>query len=603
MIPLIIVASIIVLLFLIFIFPGFFVIGARDVGLMIRKNFGPRLPEGHIIACNGEVGIQAQVLRPGFYWRFPILWSVKRDKIIVVNPGEIGLIVSVDGTSIPQGRLLGDEVDCDQFQDARKFLSNGGVRGPQIGFLRPGSYRVNTYAFDVKVQKATEIKENELGIITALDGIPLPTGYIIAPRPVKDGKEITDPGFFQNGQEFIKSAGFRGPQLDTLQPGTYYINTLLFQVRQEKVAEVPPGYVAIIRSNVGMELDKVFKKPGEVITGFKGSITEQVEQLLTTDKNVRGIWETPVAPGKYNLNTIAYTAYIVPTSAVTIDWAGEGKIGTEVKGLKVTATQNQGVLYKFDPLKVTSKDGFQLGVNVRMVIRITPENAAFTIARFGSVDNLIDQIIHPLIDSAFRNKAGEKKAIDFFQSRTELQKEALEHAKSVFGEYLVEAQNLLVAYIDIPKDLLDTQTQKEIALQQQAQFDEQAKAQEKNIVVQEKTARAGKQAEVVNALLQIGIKENLAKARIAEAEGEAAYLEKTNAATGIGLAAGYKAQQEALGKEGTTLVNVIKALADKSIPIVPVTQVGGTDGSLGNLIGVITAKFAKDITGAKSETK
>ena len=72
---------------------------------------------------------------------------------------------------------------------------------------------------------------------------------------------------------------------------------------------------------------------------------------------------------------------------------------------------------------------------MRMVIRIQPANAAYIIARFGSVANLIDQIVHPLIDSSFRNKAGEKKAIDFFQSRTDLQTEALAHAKERFSEY------------------------------------------------------------------------------------------------------------------------------------------------------------------------
>jgi hypothetical protein len=52
-----------------------------------------------------------------------------------------------------------------------------------------------------------------------------------------------------------------------------------------------------------------------------------------------------------------------------------------------------------------------------MVIRVQPGNAAYIIARFGSVANLIDQIVHPLIDSSFRNKAGEKKAIDFSKGR------------------------------------------------------------------------------------------------------------------------------------------------------------------------------------------
>ena len=311
----------------------------------------------------------------------------------------------------------------------------------------------------------------------------------------------------------------------------------------------------------------------------------------------RGIWKDPVAPGVYNLNTIAYTPYLVPTSAVTIDWAGEGKIGTNVKG-----ADNEGVLYKFDPLKVTSKDGFLLAVNVRMVIRIQAVNAAYIIARFGSVPNLIDQIVHPLIDSSFRNKAGEKKAIDFFQSRTDLQSEALAHAKEKFGEYNVEAQNLLIAYIDIPPALLDTQTMKEIALQQQTQFAEQAKAQTSRIEVEEKTARANKQKDVIDAKLSIDISKDKASARMAEAEGEAAYIQKTSAAEGMGKAEGYKAQKDALGAEGTTLVNIITSLADKGLKFVPEVVVGGGGGSSGlsDLIGVLMAKYGKELSDSRA---
>ena len=131
-------------------------------------------------------------------------------------------------------------------------------------------------------------------------------------------------------------------------------------------------------------------------------------------KYTRGIWREPIAPGKYNLNAVAFTAYQVPTSAVTIDWASEGRIGTEVKGVKPTGGQGcRQSCTAFDPLKVTSKDGFQLEVNVRMVIRIQPGNAAYIIARFGSVANLIDQIVHPLIDSSFRNKPAKRKRLIF----------------------------------------------------------------------------------------------------------------------------------------------------------------------------------------------
>jgi len=597
MISLYIALGVVVLLLLIFVLPGFVIIGSREVGIVVRKNFGKRLPEGHIIACNGEVGIQADVLRPGFYWRFPILWGIRTNKIIEVEPGQVGLIKSVDGKPLASSRVLGDEVECDSYQDAKMFLNNGGYRGAQIGFLRPGTYRINTSAFDVEVKKATEIHENQIGIVIANDGNSLPTGYVIAPRPVtEDGKPIADPSFFLNGQGFIKSKGYRGPQLDTLQPGVYYINTLLFNINEVPIADVPPGYVAVIRSNVGLELEK--SGIGADVGGtkdLKGPVHEEIEKLLIIEKNMRGIWREPVAPGKYNLNTLAYTPYLVPTSAVTIDWAAEGKIGTEVKGVS-----NESVLYKFNPLKVTSKDGFQLEVNVRMVIRVRPENAAYVIARFGSVDNLIDQIVHPLIDASFRNKAGEKKAIDFFQSRTDLQMEALAHAKSVFEEYNVEAQNLLVAYIDIPQELLNTQTKKEIALQQQTQYDQEAMAQEKLIAVREKTARADKQKEVIDAKLSIDINTDKAAAMIKEAEGkkqsivlEADGVAHKNQVEGEGIAAAYKAQAEAIGSNQVyAAIKMIEQLALNKIKIVPDTLItGGNDNS--SILNWLLSSIAK----------
>jgi regulator of protease activity HflC (stomatin/prohibitin superfamily) len=397
-----------------------------------------------------------------------------------------------------------------------------------------------------------------------------------------------------------------------LQPGRYYINPLLFDIKIENVAEVSPGYVAVIRSNVGMELEKASEgpEPSTKEGKFGGPIHEDVEKLLMVDRFTRGIWREPIAPGKYNLNTIAFTPYQVPTSAVTIDWATEGRIGTEVKGLKKVEDKDAGVLYKFDPLKVTSKDGFQLEVNVRMVIRIQPANAAYIIARFGSVVNLIDQIVHPLIDSSFRNKAGEKKAIDFFQSRTDLQTEALAHAKERFSEYNVEAQNLLIAYIDIPKDLLDTQTKKEIANQQQAQYDQEALAQEKRIAVMEKSSRADKQKDVIDAKLSIEINNDRAEAKVREADGDRRSVvlraQGTKESTilvadgnsykskieGDGIASAYNAQKEAIGQQNVAIIKLIQEIAAGKIQIVPQVLVGGGESSTsGNLFNAWLAQM------------
>src|SRR5256712_13707480 len=54
---------------------------------------------------------------------------------------------------------------------------------------------------------------------------------------------------------------------------------------------------------------------------FDQTIHAAVERLLVPERNRRGIWRNPVAPGKYNLNRVAFTAYMVPTSAIMVDLA------------------------------------------------------------------------------------------------------------------------------------------------------------------------------------------------------------------------------------------------------------------------------------------
>ena len=569
---------------------GFFLIGANEVGILTKKMGGRRMPKGQIIAREGEIGIQASILSPGLYWRFPLFWKVKKIKVVVVPPGQIGIVKAIDGKTIPSNRLLGDAVECNSFQDTKMFLDNGGYRGPQVGILTPGTYRINTSAFEIAIKPATNVGENQIGVGIALDGRVLPTNYVIAPKP----SNTETFNLFQNGQMFLDKGGYRGPQLDTIQPGTYYINPQLFDVKLFKIVDVPPGYVAVIRSNVGAELEHTIRKPAGTQSegSLKGTVHDNIETLLTTDKYTRGIWEEPVAPGKYNLNPIAYTPYMVPTSAVTIDWAAEGRIGTNVHG-----TPSEGVLYKFDPLKVTSKDGFQLGVNIRMIIRISPKNAAFVIQRFGSIDNLIDQIVHPLIDSSFRNKAGEKRAIDFFQSREDIQRDALKHAIEVFDAYNIEAQNLLVAYIDIPKDLLDTQTKKEIAIQQKEQFDQEAEAQERLIAVKEKSARAEMQKNVIDAELSIDINRNTARAIAEKAKGEQEAIQliaEANAfksrVEGKGIADAYSYQKESLGQDNVFMIKFMEEVRKGRTQIVPQILVAG-EGKSGGILDAVLATW------------
>ena len=355
---------------------------------------------------------------------------------------------------------------------------------------------------------------------------------------------------------------------------------------------------------------------------FDQTIHAAVERLLVPDRNRRGIWRNPVAPGKYNLNRVAFTAYLVPTSAIMVDWARSDRpdapslsrrptdpAADESDYPYLTEQGEKGLsFFRFGQLLVTSKDGFKLEVDVRMVIRILPENAAFVIARFGSVFNLIQQIVHPLIDASFRNNAGEKKALEFVQGRSQLQEEALNRARIQFAKYYVEAQNLLISYIAVDPTLLATQTNKEIAIQQQTQYEQQATAEQRRIAVQEMTARANLQPKVVEASYQVQINENLAKAAIKQAEGvrDATRIQADGNAAAIRMvgeaqADAYHAQADVLGSDRVALVKVMEEVRDGKIRVTPDTLVtaGGDGSGAGTLLTAYLAKLLTDSNGGK----
>ena len=74
---------------------------------------------------------------------------------------KIGLVLSKDGKEIPTGRILARKVDSDNFQDATAFLNNGGQKGRQSAFITTGSYRINTFLFEIVIADQIKIFEND----------------------------------------------------------------------------------------------------------------------------------------------------------------------------------------------------------------------------------------------------------------------------------------------------------------------------------------------------------------------------------------------------------------------------------------------------------
>ena len=225
------------------------------IGLVTKKFVligAKSLSDGRIIASDGEAGYQIDTFATGdlkwFYW--PWQYSVDLQPFIEIPKGKIGLVNAKDGALLPQGQILARGVDCDNFQNARAFMANGGQRGKQIKYLNSGVYRINTLLFDIVTCDVTEIEEGQVGIITAKDGQPLTQGQIAALSvdSTKDGHNN-----FQDFDKFIELGGQRGLQTQFILAGSYTLNPWAVSVESVPMTEVPIGHVGVVISYVGEE--------------------------------------------------------------------------------------------------------------------------------------------------------------------------------------------------------------------------------------------------------------------------------------------------------------------------------------------------------------
>src|SRR5206468_11588246 len=75
--------------FVLRVFFGMVIVPDDRIGLVVKKyvlSGNKRLPDGRIIAINGEAGMQAKALAPGLYWgMWPWQYSVIMQPFIIIE--------------------------------------------------------------------------------------------------------------------------------------------------------------------------------------------------------------------------------------------------------------------------------------------------------------------------------------------------------------------------------------------------------------------------------------------------------------------------------------------------------------------------------------
>lgn len=557
---------------------GVIIIPDNHLGLVNKKfvllGANRTLPDGKIIALNGEAGYQADTLAPGLhvgYW--PWQYQIDVKPFLTIPQGKLGVVQATDGRPLENGRVLARHVDCDAFQDARKFLSGDGQRGPQISIITPGTYRINTQVFQVDLKDATQISDGKVGIVTTLEGEPLNTG-----NNEIAGRSVPGHRMFQDGQAFVNARGSKGLQEEVILAGLYYLNPLFVHVESVAMTEVPMAHVGVVIAYVGDE--------GEDTTGAAFTHANLVKM------GKKGVWDSPLDPGRYPINPHTHNVELVPTANIVLNWA-TGK--TEAHNLDTNLST----------IRARTKDGFSLSLDVSQIIHISRNNAPLVIARFGSMENLVSQVLEPIIGNDFRNAVQNSNLLGFLQQRTERQREAKDRIKATLREFNVEGADTLIGDMELPEALMKTLQDRQIAEEQKLTYNTQREAEDKRVELQKSTAMADTQADVVSAERRVTIAEQDALSTAKRAEGEAnatrtradasAYAtEKTGNADATKISAIGKAEsdvikqkKDAIGAENFTAIEVATRLSQSVQPLVPTTVLGTGEGGTSALLNLV----------------
>ena len=469
--------------------------------------------------------------------------------LVIVPEDRIGLVtkkfVLFGQQELPEGRIIATK----------------GEAGFQAQTLAPGVYFWKwIWQYSISFQPFIVIPTGKIGLVLAKDGTELETGRILGRR--------VDCDSYQDAEAFLANGGRKGRQTAIIAPGSYRINTLLFEIELTDMTMIPDNAVGVVTTMEGKPLGEG-QIAGKVIEGhnkfqdvdlflqsegYKG-LQEQVilagsyflnpwfaklEMVKMTEiaighvgvvisfvgeegkdlsgvefkhgnivaKGSKGVWAEPLGPGKYPINPYIMKVELVPTTNLVLNWAS-------------ARSESHQLDKNLSTITVRSKDGFPFNLDVSQIIHIPTTEAPKVIARFGNMNNLVSQVLEPTIGNYFRNSAQDSDVIAFLGTRKERQQSAKDHIGKVLEQYNVYGVDTLIGDIVPPESLMKTLTDRKLAEEQKITYDTEKKAQETRQTREKETAIADMQKEIVKADQGVLIAERIADASVKKATGDA----------------------------------------------------------------------------------
>ncbi len=511
---------------------SFLIVDASRVGQLKRIYAFNELPPGRIIAMEGQKGPQARILGPGFHVipLVRVLYDFEQFPVITVPEGFYGQITTLDGAPMPAGMFIAPAIEDDKVAEmlnAETFLTKGGYRGPQETVLKPGSYRLNRYLFNVRVDRqtpATIVPAGHVGVVKSNVREP---GANCVEEEVTAADAEALPGALSVP---LVPTGCVGIWREPLLPGAYYLNLLAYQI-------------TLVDTRVQT-------------WEYKGGFTKRIIDLsVDQEGNITQSERSEVQPVPANA---ADRAVFVKVEG----W----DIPQELRALVQVSPENA-------PIVVGAVGGLE-----------EIENRILTPAIRSIVRNVAgSDITLPNPDDPSQPIRRRTTVLDLIESRDALEQTIEALVKTEGLKAGVDIREIRLGEPSIPPELLVSRLRQQLADQISKAYARETAAQAQRIETEQARATANEQPRLVQAQIAVKVANQREEERAALGRAERHYLEE--------LARGQLAQAEVLGKDRVALLQALEkllvslerkpelvALVGK---LVPNTVVGGNAGLAG----------------------
>lgn len=293
------------------------------------------------------------------------------------------------------------------------------------------------------------------------------------------GRDNPDPAIYT-----VVDEGVKGIQRKVYGEGRYFINPITYTTETHHlVVEIAPLEVGVVESQWG-------KQP--------------VGGSFLVNEGERGILREVLTPGRHRINPYAYRVTKAPAVVIKPGFVGcvisqtgedppDGKLAEEgqkgiqrkvlqpgiyymnPKAFQVVAVEVGYRVIDFEGVKFPSKDGFEITLETTVVWGLRPENVPVIIGKYGNVEDVIQKIVRPQVESICRIEGSEYGARDFIEgsSREKFQDSFREELEKVCHERYLDVLLALIRNIEVPDSVRQPIQQTKIALEEQTTKKEQ----------------------------------------------------------------------------------------------------------------------------------